>query len=221
MFINDICIGVLTKCNWSCKYCIASNSNPIDEDVIYDKLYPVRHKLRTLWVSGGEPGLLSEKFWSKLLDSIDFNLRICTNGTFISNGLYDKFKNRIIEVVVHCVRELDDDIDETVLDAIRTDSKIRVNIVVHKYNTSLVKEFLLKYSDIKFEINFTDITFAKLTDANYMYAIDREAALAIVKQLGSLPAYVGKLNNIMRALVVDDFTYLNRWSDKNYAISIF
>ena len=101
MFVNSVCIAFLTQCNWRCKYCIASNNSiPIDEDAIYSKLYPIRHKLEKLWISGGEPGLLSDDFWSKLLESINFKLKVCTNGTFITRGHYVKYRDRISNLMI-------------------------------------------------------------------------------------------------------------------------
>ena len=218
MFVNDICIGILRQCNWRCNYCIASsNELSIDEDAIFEELYPIRNKLETLWISGGEPGLLSKSFWSRLLDSINFNLRICTNGTFVTNGLYEYFEDRINAMMIHCVQELDIDIDPKVLKLVRENShKISVNVVIHRLNVKRVREFFEKYYDIVFDINFADETFADLYSKNYDYCIDREAAKEIVKQLGPLPKYSVHLSRMTKALIDDNYRFLNPWSNKNY-----
>ena len=222
MFVNDICVGILRKCNWNCKYCIVSNRNEkIDEDAIFEELYPIRNKLKYLWISGGEPGLLSEQFWSKLVDSIDFNLKICTNGTFIINGLYDKFRVRINQLAIHSVSELTQDIHPKVLELVRKRiPNITFNIVVHKYNVSYVKDFLTKYNDIIFTINFTDETFDRSNVPDYEYVIDREAALILVNQLSSLPNYQTYLNYVVRLLMNKNYDNLNPWSPKNFDPSL-
>lgn len=217
LFVNEICIGLLQQCNWKCDYCIVyNNSKKLDEDAIFDELYPIRHKLKYLWISGGEPGILSENFWSRLLDSIDFNIMICTNGTFIVDGLYDKFKHRVASMSIHCVSELTDEIHPKVLDVIRQEiPNVTINIVIHKRNVSHVRDFLTKYNDILFHINYADTSFFRSYMPKYHYAIDREAALVLFKQFGSLPKYQSHLNNITRALINNNFEYLNFWSPKN------
>ncbi|MDX1702370.1 MAG: radical SAM protein [Melioribacteraceae bacterium] len=217
MFVNDICVGLLSQCNWNCGYCIASNnSSEIDEDSIFSELFPIRHKLKNRWISGGEPGLLSESFWSRVLMSIDFNLMICTNGTFITKGLYDKFRDRISKLMIHCVSELDKDIHPDVLKVVNEErDKVFINIVVHKYNVDQIRDFLTRYNDISFDLNFADQTFAEQSISNYDYIIDRKAALTILKQLGSLPKYTLEINRVTRALLDNDYQHLNSWSIKN------
>jgi organic radical activating enzyme len=222
LFINDICIGLLSQCNWHCNYCIAfDNSKSIDEEYIFNQLYTIRNKLKTLWISGGEPGLLSESFWNRLLDSIDFNLLICTNGTFIVKGYFDKFKDRIRCMTIHTVEELTDDIHPKVLDVLRNkeyilSGKVVCNIVVHKHNCHQLRDFLTKYSDITFNMNFTDSTFTDKSGIdNYDYAIDRESAMTIVKQLGPLPNYQRFLNIVMHSLLNNNLDFVNSWSLKN------
>ena len=219
MFVNDICIGLLQQCNWNCRYCIASkNVEAIDEVAIFKELFPIRHKLEKLWISGGEPGLLSETFWHKLYSSIDFSLKICTNGTFITNGLYDIFKNRVHSLAIHCVNELDQDIDKRLIQAVKEDKthKIILNIVVHRHNTHMIKDFLTKYKDLgHIHINFTDQTFADITDKDYDYVIDRKAAENIVKQLGSFPGYNFLVAFIVKGLINNKYDNLNPWSPKN------
>jgi len=218
LYINSICIGLLAKCNWTCKYCIARNDNAtIDEVQILEDLMPHLNKLKTLYISGGEPGLLSEDFWSKVFSSIDFQLRICTNGTFFKNGLYFKFRNDIKELMVHVVQELDMEIEEDIYHALLFDDKLTPVIVVHRHNAHLLKDFLEKYPLITFQIFFSDGSFTVYHyDGEYQYGLDVKSAKHIIKAFSGKPRYLNYTTRIMKCLVKNDFKNVNSWSNKNH-----
>lgn len=217
MFVNEICVGLLTQCNWCCDYCIAyNNEKKIDESQIIKELYPIRSKLKKLWISGGEPGLLSENFWSNLLKYVDFNIKVCTNGTFISNNLYSKFEDRIDELMIHCVKDLDDDIDSKVLEVYRKNkNKISMNIVIHRKNVSKIKDFIERYEDINFDINFADRSFENFISGKYDYCIDKRSGIEIIKQIRHIKRYGSYIDRITKSIIKNDFSNLNSWSDKN------
>jgi len=218
IFINNICIGLLSNCNWNCKYCIArDNSKQIDEELILKQIIPIKNKLKTLWLSGGEPGILSTNFWDRLFSLTNYKLSICTNGTFILNGFTDRYKSKIKCIMIHCVKELDHDIHSSTLDFIKN-SKIKkvVNIVIHKQNTHLIRSFLKKYSDIKFDINFTDETFMKYRkDIGYQYVIDKNASIEILHQLSGFGKYYRHSSMIAKCIIKNNFKYLNAWASEN------
>lgn len=223
MFVNDLCVGILPQCNWCCDYCIAyNNKNKIDEDKIFKELYPIRNKLKNLWLSGGEPGLLSEKFWEKLLKSIDFNLKICTNGTFISNGLYDSFEKRINNVMIHCVRELNDEINPIVLSTyIKNNQKMDINIVIHKYNVDKINFFLKKYKEIDFTLHFADKSFQNFISTEYDYCIDKKSAIKLINELKNIKNIKNKIHidRLTKSIIKNNFNNLNIWSYKNIEVN--
>jgi len=218
LYVNNICIGLLNICNWNCKYCIAKRIGQIvDEDNIIKQIIPIKHKLKTLVLSGGEPGLLSVDFWDKLFALSDYKLSICTNGTFIIKGLHERYKSKIKTLIIHCVQEIDQDINPMVLDFIRHDNiPYDINVVIHKKNAHLIKSFLNKYNDIQFMINFTDSTFIR---GDYEYAIDKEAAMEIVKQLTNFKGYAKYSSKLIRCIIRNNFIYINDWSPENKELS--
>ena len=220
LFINDICIGLHSKCNWSCKYCVARWTDAeIDEDRIITQLLQIKDKLETLWISGGEPGLLSVQFWDYLFYEIKTPLSICTNGTFILRGYYDRYKSKIRRIMLHCVEEIDQDIHPKLLDFIRNSNVEKlVNFVVHKENVHLIKSFLDKYPDIKFDINFADQTFYEINKKykkDYEFALDRESVLKVITQLSKFRSYGRYTTFLTKMLIRNDFSCLNPWSRKN------
>lgn len=219
LYVNDLCIGLLRTCNWRCKYCTARADVPIDEEQILRDVYPHRHRTSRVWLSGGEPGLLSENFWEEFIRIVDLPLHICTNGTFIKRDLHKKFDRHIAEYMIHCVPDLDEEIDPKVLEFLRNDLKAKVNVVVHRYNTHLLAEFLKKYPDLIFEINFTDTTF--INDVNsetYDYFHTEESLRETIKQLMLTRNHTRDfVNHLVRCLIRKDFKNLNVWSPENYA----
>lgn len=221
LFVNEICIGLHSKCNWNCKYCVARwDDAEIDEVEIIDKLYPIRNKLKKLWLSGGEPGLLSVPFWDYLFYITPSSLKICTNGTFIIRGYTERYKLMINQIMIHCVEELDQDIHPKVLDFIRTSniSKI-VNVVLHKHNVHLLSSFLNKYKDIEIDLNFADQTFTSINaqyNKQYDYALDKESIIEIIKQLSNFKGYNQYTSFLTKKIIQNDFICLNPWSNKNH-----
>jgi len=218
LYVNEFCIGLHSQCNWSCPYCIAKNNNiPYTEADILEQIEPIKHMLGNVFLSGGEPGILSESFWSKLFEMSTFKLSICTNGTFVLQDYHEKFSEFIREIIIHCVQELTDDIHPKILKLIRSLApyKIVPNIVVHDQNADHLDEFLERYPDIEFSIFFTDGSFETFHSTEpYRYAIQRESAVVIMKALKQRK-YEKYLNKITLAIIKNDFKYLNDWSNVN------
>jgi uncharacterized Fe-S cluster-containing radical SAM superfamily protein len=174
----------------------------------------MKDKLKTLWLSGGEPGILSDNFWNKLFNLTEYKLKICTNGTFILNGFADKYESKINAITIHCVEELDQDINPIVLNFIKTTKiKLQVNVVIHRYNAHLIKSFLQKYNDINIVFNFSDESFCKIPD--YKYYINKDAAIEIIKQLSGFKHYGIYTTRLAKCIIKNNFKYINPWSIKN------
>lgn len=222
LYVNEFCIGLHSHCNWNCPYCIAKNNElPLDEDEILEEIYKIRHLLKSVYLSGGEPGILSDYFWDKIFEMTDDKLAICTNGTFIHKDFHLKYFNKIREIIVHCVQELNQNIHPKILDFIRNFPRHTdvANIVVHRQNSHLLYEFLKKYKDIHFSIFFTDSSFVPFhTTEEYNYPIDAESCMEIFKVLVKIGGYSNLTSNLMKALIKNDFRFLNGWSKMNRAL---
>ena len=73
--------------------------------------------------------------------------------------------------------------------------------------------------DFPFSIFFTDASFKTFhTDEPYEYAIQRESCEIIIKALGKVGGYEHYTSRLMKALIKNDFTFLNPWSEINEGI---
>lgn len=212
-------MGLHSKCNWDCPYCVSKDPNAIiDEDEILKQIYPIRNRLGRLELSGGEPGLLSNSFWSKLTSMTQHKLAICTNGTFIHNDYHIKFEKDIRSILIHCVEELDQDIHQKILNIHNTSTPyiVKLNIVVHNKNHHLLYNFLEKYKGIQFTIFFTDSTFTPFHHNNpYDYPLNKDSVISVIKTLSKFN-YMTYTNRLMRMIIKDDYRYLNTWSSQNH-----
>jgi organic radical activating enzyme len=219
LYVNEFCIGLHSFCNWNCKYCIAKNNNiEYNEDQILNEIRPIKHALKDVYLSGGEPGILSDKFWNELFQMTQYKLAICTNGTFILKNYHIKYEKYIREIFVHCVSELDEEINPIILDFISNKQSMKVtpNIVIHDKNHHLLHDFLKRYDNIKFDLLFTDSSFKTFhTDEPYQYAIQAEACINIFKVLSKFKKYTNYTTSLMKAIIKKDYKYLNSWSQMN------
>lgn len=219
LYVNEFCIGLHSHCNWNCDYCIAKNNQILySEEQILSEIEPIKHKLKSVYLSGGEPGILSDDFWYKLFHMTNYKLAICTNGTFIKKDYHNKYKKHIRELYIHCVSELDKNIDKDILNIIRNKQSYIVTptIVAHNKNSHLIYDFLKRYSDITFNILFTDSSFKTFhTDDPYEYPIQEEACMELFKALSKFKQYSQYTNYLIKGIVKNNFTYLNSWSYMN------
>lgn len=122
--------------------------------------------------------------------------------------------------MLHCVQEIDQDIDPYIVEFIKsTKISISVNFVIHKNNPHLIADFLNKYRDIQFEVNFADQTFAEINEEHhkaYDCLMDKDSIIETVIQLGKFKNYDRYTNFLTRKLIQNDFKYLNPWSYKNH-----
>ena len=188
-------VRVLEECNWTCSYCEYKSSGIIpDEDkaiAIFDK-----HKDKLTHITGGEPGLLSERFWDHV-----FNTRsvgVLTNGLFIKKGYFKKYRDKINHLYIHVSPELDVPIHPSILKIIRSgDAVVEPSIVVHKKNIPLIRKFLEKYSDIEFNITMSGSQF--YPDRGYNIT-DKDTAISIIDQLRGLPPYQQFITSLLKAI---------------------
>ena len=219
LYVNEFCIGLHSKCNWNCPYCISKNNNiPMIESEILEEVVKRKHVLGQVFLSGGEPGLLSESFWDSLFNISEHKLSICSNGTFIKQKYHIKHNNKIRSIILHCVSELDQEIDQEILDWYTQKHKYNkeLNIVVHNKNSHLLYDFLKKYEHINFLLYFTDETFHMIhSDEPYDYSIKKESAINIIKELGKIKNYSNYSNILTKAVIKNDYKNLNSWSYMN------
>ena len=193
-------VRVLKECNWTCPYCeYSQNNNPPDEDSaieIFDKYKDV-----ITHITGGEPGLLSTRFWDHV-----FNTRsvgVLTNGLFITKGYYDKYRDKVTHLYVHATPELDIDISPKVLQLLRTnDPKVEASVVIHKRNTHLIKNFIKKYPEIEFNITMSGSQFYPDIGFNIT---DRKTALEVIEQLKDFPQYAHFIPKLIKAITSNDW----------------
>lgn len=193
-------VRVLKECNWTCSYCEYKSMGVLPDEENALEIFE-KHKDRLTHITGGEPGLLSEKFWTHV-----FNYRkvgVLTNGLFIKKGYYKQFHDRISHLYIHVTPELDIPIHPSIYKILVSgDTIVEPSIVIHKRNTHLIKEFLTKYSEIEFNITFSGTQF--YPDMGYNIT-EKGVALAIIDQLKDLPKYKHFLPKLFKAIVTDNW----------------
>jgi len=191
-------LRVLTTCNWKCSYCEygVTTGQKIDDDLAI-KIFE-ENKDITTHITGGEPGLLGEKFWDYAFGVKP--LGVITNGTFIKRGYYEKYKDRVTHLYIHAAQELDKDIDPEILEFMRknTNPKFEISIVIHSRNILLIKSFLEKYHDITFNITMSGEQFSQ--DSGYNIN-NKKTALEIIEVLKEFPKYSYFSNKLFLAIV--------------------
>lgn len=188
-------VRVLTECNWKCSYCEYSRCLSIPDENKAIEIFE-KHKSTLTHITGGEPGLLSEKFWDHVFNYK--KLGVLTNGLFITKGYYSKYHNRLNHLYVHATPELDISISEKVLDVLKSgDPIVEPSIVVHKQNINLIKPFLEKYKDISFNITMSGTQFYPDRGFNIN---TKEDALEIIKQLKDFPQYNSFVVKLLKAI---------------------
>jgi organic radical activating enzyme len=219
LYVNEFCIGLHSVCNWNCPYCIARDPNgTYDEDEILNEIKPIKYKLKDVYLSGGEPGLLSTYFWDELFNMTEYKLAICTNGTFIKKGYHIRYESKIRSIMIHCVKELNYDIDDEILKVINNKTRYSVEpvIVIHNKNSHLLEEFLEKYHQLNFSLFFTDTTFSPFHHNNeYDYPIQKKSCMEIIKILGKYNKYSRYTTPLTKSIIKNDYRYLNKWSQMN------
>jgi len=189
---------VLEECNWKCTYCeYCDNDIHPDEDkaiAIFEK-----YKDRLTHITGGEPGLLSERFWDHV-----FNTRrvgVLSNGLFIQKGYYEKYHDRLDHLYIHVTPELNNAISPSTLKVIRSkDPIVEPSFVIHKKNIHMVRDFLNKYNDIDFNITISGAQF--YPDRGYNIT-ERESALKVIEQLKDFPKYNRIIGRLLKAITSD------------------
>lgn len=222
LYIDDVCVGLISTCNWfsRCHYCLSASDSTFNEELTLREVKKIKHLFHNHVVSGGEPGLLSSNFWTKFFDIVNYPVQIATNGTFIVNGYHERFKSHVKSIDIHAVHNAhpDNDILPEVIDAFKSNPHWQMNIVVDKKCSSYFGEFLDKYPDITFVLNFVDESL-KRYKADYPCSINKDDALVIVDQLKGRKLYAEYSSRIMKAILKNDFGNLNNWTPKNRVVS--
>jgi len=197
---NFLMVRVLKECNWTCSYCEYKSNGIIPDEGKAIEIFE-KHKDTLTHITGGEPGLLSQKFWDHV-----FNYKkvgVLTNGLFIKKGYYEKYKDKLTHLYVHVTPELNVPIHPTILKVIRNkDPIVEPSIVIHRKNTSLIKGFLKKFSDIHFNITMSGTQF--YPDMGYNIT-DKDTAIAIIDQLKDFPQYNHFIPKLFKAITSDNW----------------
>ena len=188
-------VCVLTECNWKCNYCKYSKSNLIPDENKALKIFE-KYKDILTHISGGEPGLLSNKFWDHVFNTK--KVGVITNGLFILKGYYKKYQDKITNIKVHATPELNKDINPNILKIIREKyPNMETNIVIHKRNINLIKPFLKKYPDIEFKIIFSGTQVYPGFGNN----IDNKiTVISLIDRLRELPQYSYLIPKLLKAI---------------------
>jgi organic radical activating enzyme len=156
--MENYCVVTHLKCNWNCKYCVVIGLVDVklsEKQILNNMRERFKGKDGHFCLSGGEPGLLSESFFDELMFDIlkdKSYVAVLTNGVFLDRDYHKRYKHRINDICLHVVEELDKPISDSNLSYIHNVSNVTPSIVVHSKNIDLVRLFLLKYNNIKFQI---------------------------------------------------------------------
>lgn len=218
LYIDDVCVGLSSACNWTCPYCISYSDQSVNEELLLKEVRKIKHLFQTHVVSGGEPGILSDNFWSRFFKTVQVPVEICTNGTFILKGFHEKYKSHIKSIDIHAVENVYKNavIADEVLDAYKANPHWQMNIVIDNWSAHHFGTFLDKYPDITFVLNFAD-GHPKLYKPDYDRSIGKTDAKAIIRELTGRKEYKEYSSRIMRAIIKNNFANLNNWTPKNRA----
>lgn len=204
------CLILLERCNWSCKYCYDDRKKfIIDEPRILKELLAMKHLISTQALSGGEPGLLSEWFWDQLFSQID-TAAIYTNGTFVLKGYADKYAKQIREVMIHCVEELDQEINPKIIDYTKRAKQCIFSIVIHNDNVHLLDNFLKKYKQFDFRLFFADDYHVADMHIPRSLALTKESAEKVLKVLNQYTTYAPYSNQLIKGIISGNYFEMNK-----------
>lgn len=150
--MDDIELVLTYKCNWNCDYCLVDTHN--QPDLTFKKVLQDAEEIKAnseVTFSGGEPGLLTKRNLTQLIDILKTKgcvIDILTNGMFIKKHieLIDEFE----EVLYHCVEYLGDEIKYPNLNQ----DKVTYILVVtdRDLSNSSILDMIDNYPHIKFLI---------------------------------------------------------------------
>jgi len=174
--IKTIVLKITSKCNWKCSYCDNRGNQDVDINklISFIQLLQLYNKNTNISLSGGEPGLLSENYFSQLFSVVNNQVEVCTNGTFFKNNYHKIFKDKIKEFWYHVTPEiLNNKIEFNKID---TSIPIQYIFVIHKKNLHEVIPFIQKHKEIIFRPSFykgdDEELILTLDDIKYLYNND-------------------------------------------------
>lgn len=143
------------KCNWDCVYCGfnekgLTKTKTIDEDFILEKIEYIFSKYADHYynVSGGEPGLMSEYFFIKLIDLIKKYkpkyISIETNGEIFK---YDVDFSVFDRIRYHAIIDISINDDIKYLDFPESWNVIFIIVFTKNMNFNILEKHLMKYKN--------------------------------------------------------------------------
>ena len=112
-------LAVTYECNWNCPYCLVDTHlrNPKNIKDVLEEIESFKPN-SSVTLSGGEPGMLSEKDLSiiiKKLKSKNIIIDLLTNGLFLKR--HKKFLKYIDEILYHSIEKVSDRKDIEIYDS--------------------------------------------------------------------------------------------------------
>lgn len=97
--IKEITLYTTDECNWRCSYCdVIQSMGFLGENYVMMNMYMplisewAEGQVDDFCITGGEPGLLSERYISVLLNYLtNFKVTVSTNGTWFTKGFHKKY----------------------------------------------------------------------------------------------------------------------------------
>ena len=181
-----LCCIILTEdCNWSCPYCDRPTKNKrkgLNFDLFKTFFPKILNSYKCdIYLGGGEIGLLDDKIFEYIF-SFKRKLCVCTNGTFITNGYFEKYYDLITKIVLQHATYRPQPIN-------LNDPKIEYNVVVHHdnvqdviklVNSNKTKNWTLQYYHPKNPSKYKQFT---LTKSDYFELIKNCSWLMDARQI--------------------------------------
>lgn len=145
--MNYLTLFLTERCQKDCFYCDIGRMparRKTDEPLLNKFLpYIAQSDWQNIVLTGGEPALVGETVFSKVLDELKFkHVRVNTNGWLLYHGFFERYYDLINEVQFHPVSEISFNFD------VFSDEKIIYNFPIHKRNIKYLRKFLDTYHNI-------------------------------------------------------------------------
>jgi len=195
------------KCNMNCFYCdIGQIEDQKDTDKeLLEKYFPLLNGrddfAKNITITGGEPGLVDSDILHFIFTEVKpcHDVRVNTNGTFIGNGYFDKYYDKIKWVGYHPTVDIEN--LEYIIHKLEPDDKIDIFQPVHKKNLGKIAEVVKTNPDFKFTI----MPVHEKTYFDEAYRFQKDDYLALYKEICDIPnVEPGSKNLAFRMWMLDE-----------------
>jgi len=181
--IKKIAVILSEKCNFNCWYCDIGNlKKPKTADL--NVIRPIITKLdqsdsfEAFTLTGGEPGILPPEYIDAFFESIKCHpARVNTNGAFVRNGWWDKYKDQIDQMGIHHSIDVTDIPEELHFDMDEY-QHIAYYVPTHIGNVDDALDLAVKYPHLRFSFipyvcKVAGTGQHRMTVDQYRHALDR------------------------------------------------